>query len=194
MLFESGLAEAIFGGFTNEQAQTAISVTSELPQDLDFALSLAGLFTAFTTEEAIARTAVLKLSRNQLKQIRFLMDNRGRLLKEDMSLAELKMLLAEPYYEDLHDLQKAIQLGLNKNIEPLKRLTARIKALGKVELRPRPLLNGHELMELGAVEGPMVGHLAKELYIAQLSAEVHSREHARQWVRNWLLMHKNGTG
>jgi tRNA nucleotidyltransferase/poly(A) polymerase len=194
MLFESGLAEAIFGDFESEQGRTAVSVTGKQPAEVDFGLALAGFFAGFATEEAVFRAAVLKLSRNQIKHIKFLLDNRGRLLKEDMSLAELKMMLSEPYFEDLYDLQKAVQLARGESISPLEKLTARIEALGEVELRPKPLLDGYDLMELGVAEGPVVGHLARELYAAQLSGEVHNGEQARQWVRNWLLRHKNGTG
>ncbi len=190
MLFESGLAEAIFGDFDVDKAEIAKAVTGKLPADIDFPLALAAVFAGFDTETAIARLRPLRLSNNQNKHIKFLLDNRDRLLEEDISLAQLKLLLAEPYFGDLYDFQTAIRQGRGESIEPLEKLSVRIEQLGDIELRPEPLLNGHELMELGAVEGPALGHLAKELYIAQLEAEVQSGEQARQWVRNWLQKHR----
>jgi hypothetical protein len=62
--------------------------------------------------------------------------------------------------------------------------------LGDVEVKPRPLLNGHDLMRLGAVPGPTLGQLAEELYVAQLEGEVQTREQAEQWVRAWLQRHR----
>ncbi len=190
MLFESGLAEAIFGDFDGNKAQTAKAVTAKLPADIDFPLALAGFFAAFATDDVTSKLRVLKLSNRQNKHIRFLLDNRAELLEDDMSLAELKMLLAEPYFWDLYEFQSAIQQGRGKSIEPLEKLHARIEQLGDIEIKPAPLLNGHDLVGLGAVEGPALGHLAKELYIAQLETEVNTREQARQWVRNWLQKHR----
>jgi hypothetical protein len=60
-----------------------------------------------------------------------------------------------------------------------------------VELKPKPLLNGHDLMALGAVPGPALGQLANEMYIAQLEGKLQSAEQAKQWVLKWLQSHKN---
>ena len=59
-----------------------------------------------------------------------------------------------------------------------------------MELRPKPLLNGHDLIALGAVPGPSLGQLANEMYIAQLEGKLQSEEEARQWVTKWLQAHK----
>jgi hypothetical protein len=162
---------------------------AELPKRIDFALGLAGLFVGFETCFALEKCELLKLSRNQNKQIEFLLDNRGKLVK-DLSLAELKLLLSEPYFEDLFAFQKAIQKATNQSVGPLIKLRKRIKQLKGVELRPKPLLNGHDLMALGAVPGPSLGKLANEMYIAQLEGLLQSEEEARQWVTKWLQAHK----
>ena len=73
---------------------------------------------------------------------------------------------------------------------PLMSLCRRIRALGNVELRPRPLLNGYDLIRLGAVPGPTLGQLAQELYIAQLEGKLQTQEQARCWVRKWLQEHR----
>jgi hypothetical protein len=103
----------------------------------------------------------------------------------------LKLLLSEPYFEDLFALQKAIQKASNQTIGPLIKLRRRIKQLKGVELRPKPLLNGHDLIALGAVPGPSLGQLAKEMYIAQLEGKLLSADEARQWVTKWLQVHKS---
>jgi hypothetical protein len=69
-------------------------------------------------------------------------------------------------------------------------LRRRIRALGNVELRPRPLLNGYDLIRLGAVPGPTLGQLAQELYIAQLEGKLQTQEQARCWVQKWLKEHR----
>ena len=211
MLVESGLAEAIFPGFAPDQARPfdklragsepgrriggrqakfAVSVLGKLRKKVDFALALAGLFADFETRFAIEKCQILKLSRNQNKHIKFLLTNRGKLLDERMSLAELKKNLAEPYFWDLYELQRAIQKAQAASVTALVNLRKRIKALGDVELRPKPLLNGHDLIRLGAVPGPSLGQLAEELYIAQLEGNLQTPEQAELWAQKWLHKHR----
>ena len=193
MLAESGLAEAIFPDFVGEQVEFAINVLTQLRKKVDFALALTSLFAGCTTEFALKRCRILKLSRSRNKHIKFLLSNRGRLLDDKMSLAKLKTILAEPYFWDLYELQRAIQKAGpdgRAGIAALSRLRKRIKALGDVELLPRPLLNGHDLIRLGAVPGPGLGQLAEEMYIAQLEGKLQTSEQARQWVQNWLQKHR----
>ena len=192
MLFESGLLCAIFLGLAGDRADCAIAALKQLRKKVDFPLALACLFAGCDSEFAMRRCEVLKLSRNQTKHIRFLLDNRGRLLNEQMSLAELKKVLAEPYFRDLYEFQRAIQKAKGEgrgSLTPLTNLHKRIKALGDVELQPKPLLNGHDLIRLGAVPGPALGQLAEELYTAQLEGTLTTRDQAEQWTRRWLQKH-----
>jgi len=189
MLIESGLAETIFPALPRAQAQGAVSILRQLRKKVDFALALAGFFARAETDIAIQSCGILKLSRNQNKHIKFLLSNRGKLLDDEMSLARLKKILAEPYFWDLYELQRAIQkAGSNdgKSIAPLIRLRRRIKALSDVELQPQPLLNGHDLIRLGAVPGPALGQLAEEMYIAQLEGTLRTVDQAGQWAKRWL--------
>ena len=193
MLAKSGLAEAIFPGLSFRQMKLAIRVLSQLRKKVDFALALAGFFSGCPAEFAREKCRILKLSRSQNKHIKFLLTKRGKLLDDRMSLAELKMILAEPYFWDLYELQRAIEKARpagRKGIAALGRLRKRIKALGDVELRPKPLLNGHDLIRLGAVPGPGLGQLAEEMYIAQLEGKLQTAQQARQWAQKWLQKHR----
>ncbi|MBN2182141.1 MAG: CCA tRNA nucleotidyltransferase [Sedimentisphaerales bacterium] len=194
LLLESGLASAVFDGFGAEDAKFAVAVLGQLRKGVDFALALAGFFAACQTKFAVEKCRILKLSRSRYKHIKFLLDNRGKLLDERMSLADLKKILAEPYFRDLYELQRAIQkatLPGRKGVAPLIKLRRRIKSLGDIELRPSPLLNGHDLIRLGAVPGPGLGQLAEEMYIAQLEGILKTASQAEKWVQKWLFEHKN---
>ncbi|TKJ38658.1 MAG: metal-dependent phosphohydrolase [Planctomycetes bacterium B3_Pla] len=193
MLIESGLAGVIFPGLPCEQEKASIAILSQLRKKVDFALALAGFFAGGETDFAVRSCRVLKLSRNRNKHIKFLLSNRGKLLDDRMSLAQLKKILAGPYFWDLYELQRAIQKASDdgrKSITPLIRLRRRIKALGDVELRPKPLLNGHDLIRLGAVPGPGLGQLAEEMYIAQLEGVLKTIGQAEKWTQEWLLKHR----
>ncbi|MCK4753196.1 MAG: CCA tRNA nucleotidyltransferase [Planctomycetes bacterium] len=193
MLVKSGLAESIFPGFVSEQAKFAIKALGELRKKVDFALALACLFAGCTTKFALEKCVVLMLSRSQNRHIKFLLTNRGKLLDEQISVAELKRLLAKPYFWDLYELQRAIQRakgGGKENITALIKLRRRIQALGDAEFKPKPLLNGHDLIRLGAVSGPRLGQLSEEMYIAQLEGQLQTKKQAEQWVQKWLEKHK----
>jgi len=193
MLTESGLARAIFPGFSGKQAQFAIKVLARLPKKVDFALALASLFAGCPTDFARQKCQILKLSRSRNKHIKFLLTNRDRLLDDRMALSRLKIILAEPYFWDLYELQRAIQKARpdgKAGITALNRLRKRIKDLGDIEFRPKPLLSGHDLIRLGATPGPALGQLAQEMYIAQLEGKLQTPAQARQWAQTWLQKHR----
>ena len=159
---------------------------------MDFPLALAAFFADFTVNFAGEKCVILMLSREQNKHIKFLLKNRGKLLDEKMPLAELRKVAAEPYFEDLYELQKAIQRvksDSRKSIAPLITLRQRLKALGDMELKPGPFLNGHDLIKLGAVPGPALGQLTRQMYTAQLEGQLQDVKQARQWAKEWLQRH-----
>jgi poly(A) polymerase len=190
LLIKTGLAERIFPIFKNARtAELAVKVFDYLPEGIVFELAVAALFVACRTGDAMENLKILKLSRNQLKHIKFLLERRGYLLNGDMGLAHLKLIISEPYFEDLYSLQKAIQKADGKSLSALLTVRRRADALAGSQLRPKPLLNGHELIQLGAEPGPQVGHVGRELYIEQLSENITTKQQAINWVKNWLKRH-----
>ena len=123
----------------------------------------------------------------------FLFANRDGLLDTEMSLAQLKKFLAEPYFRDLFELERAIQkaAGSQEGLAQLGKLKKRIRDLGDVDVNPKPLLNGHDLMRLGVASGPGLGRVAEEVYVAQLEGDVTTREQAEHWVTQWLQRHRS---
>jgi len=193
VLFDSGLAQSIFSPFDDQQSHKAVQVLSKLRRRTDFILGLAGLFAGCQTKIALDVCRILKLSRNENKHLTFLLTNRGILLDDKISLAKLKTLLSQPYFRDLYELQRAMQKADATNRQGLGamiRLRRRIRALADVELQPKPLLNGHDLMRIGARPGPTLGQLAEEMYIAQLEGVLTTARQAETWVRDWLKKHK----
>ncbi len=190
MLIEGKLAGTVFAEFDGKRAQFGADVLNNLPRKTDFPLALAGLFAGCETKYALAQAHRLKLSRAHNKHLRFLLDKREKLLEARMGLAQLKLILAQPYFSDLYELQRAIQKARGDGIGPLLIIKKRAKALKGDRLSPRPLLDGHELIALGVQPGPMVGLVAKEMYIAQLGEELNTPAQARKWVVNWLRRHE----
>ena len=101
------------------------------------------------------------------------------------------MLAAEPYFDDLFELQKAI-CRVTGGMGKLRKMKTRLQELVGTELKPKPLLDGHALIRLGAVAGPQVGRAAREMYIAQLEGQIQTPQQAENWIRQWLLSQKAG--
>ncbi len=187
MLFDSGLSQTIFKNFDDKSAIIGINVLNQMPNSVDFITALAALFAGFETKDAIKKCKILSLSRKQNGKLMFLLSNRGRLLNENMSLSELKTFLASDHFQELYELESAIQKTKNDaGLLSLIALKERIKSLGDIDYSPAPLLNGKQLQELGSVEGPGLGELAKQLYIAQLEGEITTKQQAKDWTINWL--------
>jgi poly(A) polymerase len=188
-LVESGLAAQIFSKISTEQMRYGGSVAGHLRKRVDFSLALAAIFSGCDVELAIERCEALKLSTDRYKHIRFLLGHRAALLDADMPLANLKKLMAKPYFLDLYELQRAIQRAEKKSVSSLVKIKKRARALAGENLTPKPLLDGHELIALGAIPGPQVGELAEELYVEQLSGTLRTPQQAREWVQKWLQKH-----
>lgn len=186
LLCKSGLAEAIFEGFTGESVDFGIDVLGRLVGDVGYILGLAALFCGFETAFAMSKTKILMLSNAQVKELGFLMENRGRLL-EELSLADVKMLLGGGFFERLYNLQSAIVKAMGQPCERLDDIRKRVDSLAGTDIKPKPLLDGNELLELGVECGPAVGRAVKEMYYLQLNEDITTREQAVDWLKGYLV-------
>lgn len=188
MLIETRLARAIFPGFDDEPAVEAVAVLGHLRRTVSLPLALSAFFSGCPLEFAMERCEPLKLSNKHVRHVGFLLAHRTELLDPAMPLAQLKRFLAEPYFWDLYELERAMQKAAasRQGLSRLGKLRRWIRDLGDVDVKPKPILNGHDLMRLGAAPGPGLGQLAEELYTAQLEGEVATCEQAERWVVDWL--------
>jgi len=190
MLFETGLLKAVFPTLKNTSALAGIETLARLRKNVTFALALAALWYHAPAETALAQLEILKPSTGQKKHFAYLLKNRGALLDTAMPVSTLKRFAANPYFRDLFELHKAILRATGASVYPLTKLKQRLRSLKGVELAPKPLLNGHDLIALGAITGPQVGALAEELYIQQLEGSLTTPEQARKYARDWLASRK----
>ena len=191
LLSASGIGSVLFPEFAEQDQRAALNVMKHLPGAVDFGLAMAAFCVGLSTENALRLCRRLKLSNALCTHVRFLLAHRGCLCRTEMTLSELKLLMQEPYFEDLITLQRAVLKAKGKPLRPLTEIRKRAQTLDPAAVHPKPLLNGHELIALGAVPGPMVGRLAKELYIAQLEDQVKTSAQAKKWVLEWLDKHKS---
>jgi len=72
-------------------------------------------------------------------------------------------------------------------------LKEKVDEFKKEELRPKPILNGHDVMALGIQAGPIMKEILEEVYSLQLEKNFESKEDALEWVKqNYLKPKKKG--
>ncbi len=182
LLVESGLAVAIFPDMSSSDFSVGVDVISNISGEIDLTLGLAAFLSSVSLKDATEMLKPLKLSRKVLSSLRWIYENRDSLTKEDLSLGELKVLLSNENYQNLYTLELAICTGDTQRIDTLLEVAQRVKALEGVELCPEPLINGHEIMNLGVKKGPEIGKIYSELYMLQLEEEITTKEEALEWV------------
>ncbi len=188
-----GLEQTIFPTLKTVPAKFGEKVCGLLPNVVSFPLALAAMFSYCKTKEAMDNCEILKLSRKQRKHLMFLLENKTVLLHENLQLAKLKMLLAGGYFEDLYLLHRAMQKTRKQNCSTLKTIRRRANALAGTNIQPRPLLDGNEIIALGARAGPQVGRIGRKLYTAQLNEKIATVTQAKKMVRNLLKTTKSQT-
>jgi poly(A) polymerase len=184
------LLKYILPTMSDAEVRIGTATLKQIPANCTLSLGVAALLVACSADKSAEICRVLKSDNQLRKQVHWLVDKRARLIAAvPMSKGRLKQWLAKPLFEILMTLCQSFLLADKEDLSPLRQIRRQIKALGKEPIAPERFLDGHELIRLGATPGPMVGHLAEELYLAQLENEIGSKSQARKWASNWLAKH-----
>ena len=126
----------------------------------------------------------LRLSNYQTGRVTWLVRQHMRLMNaQAMREARLKRLFAESGFADLAELWRADCIASGGTAEGFESLMARYRALGAEEVRPAPLVTGHDLIALGLEPGPAFRTILDELYDAQLEGRAATRDDALALAR-----------
>lgn len=182
LFVDSGLAAAIFSGMSDSDFSVGTEMVSRMSDRIDLSLGLAAFLSNVPLKKAIELIEPLKLSRKIYAEIRWIYENRGALVRDDLSLGELKVLLSNENYKNLYSFELAYYADDVQNIEALLSVAKRAKSLAGCDLTPDPLINGHDIMALGVKKGPAIGKIFNELYMLQLEEQITTKEQAIEWV------------
>ena len=191
LAFDTKLLECVFPKVSDPVLTAGMDVLEQLPERCSFALALAAILIDVDGKRAGVLCKHLKASNDLCKQVHWLIDHRRPLLaSQPLTRGHLKKLLVEPLFEPLMQLCRCYLKATGQNLVPLRRLRRQIRKLGAEPIAPPRLLNGHDLIRLGARPGPTVGQLAQDLYMAQLENQVRTKAQAQTWARQWLDRHR----
>jgi poly(A) polymerase len=134
----------------------------------------------------------LRFSNEQMELIEALVANHMR-FKDTGQMREstIKRFLRMENFAEHLELHRLDCLSSNGKLDTYKRMRARLAELGEEELRPKPLLTGRDLIELGYQPGPSFAKMLAAVEDAQLEARVQTREQALALVHAEFGEHVN---
>jgi poly(A) polymerase len=135
-------------------------------------------------EMAVEICQRLRRSRETWERVAFLVRDHLRLLNApEMRLSTLKRFLASDGIDELLELAHLDAMASNKDLSYYDFCKQKLDELGTEEIKPPPLLRGHDLLEMGFVPGPQFSRILAAVTEAQLDGTLATRDQALAWVR-----------
>lgn len=126
----------------------------------------------------------LRMSREETNRIEWLVKQHMRWVNTPvMRASKRKRFMREEGFRDLLALARLDCNASHRDTALLDAIEQDFDDLPPEAIRPRPLLNGRDLMAMGYVAGPLLGVILTALEDAQLEGHVHTADDAKAWVR-----------
>jgi len=93
----------------------------------------------------------------------------------NMRISTLKRLLARPTFVEELELHRIDCSSCHGQLDIHSFLTAKLNEFSQEEIKPKPLVTGHDLQQLGAKPGPSMGKLLHQLMDEQLERKFSDR-------------------
>jgi len=127
----------------------------------------------------------LKFSNKFTEDVYWLIHDHMRIKKAaKMRKSKLKKLLAQENLEELMSLAYADSLAATKMTEWHEYILEKINEFEPEEIKPKQLVNGHDLIELGFKPGPIFKKILEEIVELQLEEKINTREEALKYARS----------
>ena len=132
--------------------------------------------------EAICRR--LRLPREQSEQVAALVEHHLKFRDAPrMRSSTLKRFLRLEKFEEHLELHRLDCLSSHRSMDSHEWVRAQLRELPAEAIRPRPLVNGDDLIEMGYRPGPRFKEILQAVETAQLEEQIVSREAALQFVK-----------
>ena len=126
----------------------------------------------------------LRLSQEQTLQVLALVENHMRFRDAPhMRESTLKRFLRLNKFEEHLELHRLDCLSSHRNLENYNLVRAKLRELPEEAIRPRPLITGHDLIEMGYSPGPRFKEILHAVEDTQLEGQISSTEEAVQFVK-----------
>jgi poly(A) polymerase len=131
--------------------------------------------------------ARLKLSTAELERVEWLVKKHQFLCEApQMRPSKLKTTLARPGIRELLSLHRADALASGRSTAHVEFCEKLLDQWSEADLKPPPLITGHDLEALGLPPGPLYKKLLDAVWEAQLDGTIGTREQALEMVNRML--------
>jgi poly(A) polymerase len=100
----------------------------------------------------------------------------------NMRGSTLKRFLGMPYFEDHLSLHLADCLASHGSTEAYDFVKKKLEEFKEEEIKPKPILSGYDLIDMGYKPGPIFSEILDSLEEAQLEGNVKDKEEAKRFV------------
>lgn len=101
---------------------------------------------------------------------------------KQMRESTLKRFMRRPTFQAELVLHRVDCLASHGDLSNYRFLKRQLKAFSEVELRPPPLVTGHDLLAMGFPQGPIIGEILKAIEERQLEHQLTTKQDALHWI------------
>ncbi len=126
----------------------------------------------------------LRFSREDEEQVEALVANHMRFKDvERMKDSTVKRFLRLPKFDEHLELHRLDCLASHRRLDNYEFVRRKLEELPAEQLKPKPLLTGHDLIAAGYTPGPQFSKILSAVEDAQLEGRIRSKEEALEMVR-----------
>jgi poly(A) polymerase len=160
---------------------------AELPAITDFETAFAGLLHPLPQTTAAKINDALRCSNFSKRISIWLIARQDALADPDsLTLADLKLLMADEPFGRLLVLFAAKLRAAGKPLTPYRQIMARVRAINPKDIAPPPFVSGDDLTDAKVQRGPMYKKILDKVYYAQLNEEIADRPAALKLMQKLL--------
>ena len=108
----------------------------------------------------------------------------------EMRDSTLKRFLRQPNFQEHLELHRLDCLASHGDLSAYEFCAEKLHDFGPEDVRPDPLINGHDLIDLGLTPGPQFSDILTRVQDLHLENTLSKKEDAIAWVPEYLLRKK----
>lgn len=130
----------------------------------------------------------LRISNQQIEEVVDVVKDHLRFIHvQEMRESTLKRFLRKPNFSDHLELHRLDSLASHGKLSSYHFCQEKLEELSQEAMRPKPLINGQDLIRLGLEPGPLFSKILSAIEDFQLEGKLSSREETLDWVKKHYL-------
>lgn len=126
----------------------------------------------------------LRFSNNEIEVVSECVANHMKFADvQKMRSGKLKQFVSRPNFEMEMEMHRIDCLSCHGMLDNYYFLKEKLKEYAAEELKPKPLINGNDLIEAGMKPGPAMKDVLEEAYVLQLEGTLKTKEDSVAWAR-----------